>query len=114
MHTCRCWEERLQHTGVHVVFDHPDMFDDQPHNLLPIFTRDNKGGWHMADSTLSRADELGCGLKTERGDRAAVVMTPEVRERAAHEGEGEGAEGGRGKRGGCVSWPVACIQSGRC
>jgi len=73
----KCWEERLQHTGVHVVFDHPDMFDDQPHNLLPIFTRDNKGGWHIADSTLTRADELGCGLKTERGDRAAVVMTPE-------------------------------------
>ena len=71
-----CWE-RLRHTGVHVVFDHEAMFDDQPHNLLPIFTDDGKGGWEIAQSTLERADELGCGLKTERGDRASVVMTPE-------------------------------------
>ena len=72
------WEARLCSTGVHVVFDHPDMFDDQPNNLLPVFTRTADGSaWELAESTLQRADALGCGLKTERGDRAAVVMTPE-------------------------------------
>ena len=71
------WEARLCKTGVHVVFDHPEMFDDQPASLLPVFTRNAQGGWHIADATLAKADELGCGLKTERGDRAAVVMTPE-------------------------------------
>ena len=71
------WEERLCKTGVHVVFDHPDMFDDQPASLIPVFTKNEAGAWHIADETLTRADELGCGLKTERGDRACVVMTPE-------------------------------------
>ena len=72
-----CWAQRLCKTGVHVVFDHPDMFDDQPHNLLPIFTKDRDGKWEISEKTLKRADALGCGLKTERGDRASVVMTPE-------------------------------------
>ena len=72
------WSQRLCKTGVHVVFDTgPDMFDDQPASLLPIFTKDGKGGWEISDATLAKADELGCGLKTERGDRASVVMTPE-------------------------------------
>ena len=51
---------------------------DQPASLVPVFTKDGKGGWEIAESTLTRADELGCGLKTERGDRASVVMTPEA------------------------------------
>ena len=71
------WELRLHKTGVHVVFDHAAMFDDQPASLLPVFTKDADGGWHISEATLARADELGCGLKTERGDRASVVMTPE-------------------------------------
>ena len=53
------------------------MFDDQPNSLLPVFTKDAAGGWEISEATLAKADELGCGLKTERGDRAAVVMTPE-------------------------------------
>jgi serine/threonine protein phosphatase PrpC len=71
------WADRMCKTGVHVVFDHPEMFDDQPASLIPVWTPDGRGGWEIAESTLQRADELGCGLKTERGDRAAVVMTPE-------------------------------------
>ena len=72
------WSERLCKTGVHVVFDTgAEMFDDQPASLLPIFTKDGKGGWEIAEATLKKADDLGCGLKTERGDRASVVMTPE-------------------------------------
>ena len=72
------WATNLCHTGVHVVFDTgPDMFDDQPKSLLPIFTKDGKGGWEISNATLQKADDMGCGLKTERGDRASVVMTPE-------------------------------------
>ena len=72
------WVQNLHSTGVHVVFDHEAMFDDQPSSLVPIFTPTATGSWEIAQSTLDRADSLGCGTKTERGDRAAVIMTPEA------------------------------------
>ncbi len=74
----REFTSRLCHTGVHVVYDHPDMFDDQPNNLVPVFARTAPHGtWELSDANLKRAEELGCGIKTERGDRACVLMTPE-------------------------------------
>ena len=48
-----------------------------PENLLHVFCRDGKGGWKLDEESLRRADDAGCGFKTERGDRAAVIMTPE-------------------------------------
>jgi len=71
------WVTNLQGTGVHCVFDHEEMFDNQPHNLLPIFTPTRDGQWEIAQSTYDKAKELNVGLKTERGDLAAVIMTPE-------------------------------------
>ena len=71
------WVTYLQGTGVHCVFDHEAMFDNQPHNLLPIFTPTPDGGWEIAQSTMDKTKELGVGLKTARGDLAAVIMTPE-------------------------------------
>jgi len=70
------WEQRLHNTGALVVYDHPDMFEG-PENLLHVFCRDGKGGWKLDEESLRRADSAGCGYKTERGDRAAVIMTPE-------------------------------------
>ena len=32
---------------------------------------------HLDDESIRRADEVGCGCKTERGDRAAMLVTPE-------------------------------------
>jgi len=45
--------------------------------LLPIFTQTASGEWELAPATLEKAKKLGCGMKTERGDLAAVIMTPE-------------------------------------
>ena len=59
-----------------MVYDHPDMFDD-PANMLHVFCADGKGGWKLDDESIRRADEVGCGCKTERGDRAAMLVTPE-------------------------------------
>ncbi|KAL3923647.1 MAG: hypothetical protein SGPRY_004154, partial [Prymnesium sp.] len=70
------WEERLHKSGALVVYDHPDMFEG-PEHMLHVFCRDGKGGWKLDDESLRRADEAGCGYKTERGDRAAVILTPE-------------------------------------
>ena len=42
---------RLHKTGVHVVFDHPAMFDDQPASLLPVFTKTGPGGAHRTRSS---------------------------------------------------------------
>ena len=59
-----------------MLYDHPDMFDD-PANMLHVFCADGKGGWKLDDESIRRADEVGCGCKTERGDRAAMLVTPE-------------------------------------
>jgi hypothetical protein len=31
----------------------------------------------MSQTSIERADAAGCGFKTERGDRAAMLVTPE-------------------------------------
>ena len=45
--------------------------------MLHVFCADGKGGWKLDDESIRRADEVGCGCKTERGDRAAMLVTPE-------------------------------------
>jgi len=70
------WAERLHHTGVLAVYDHPDMFEG-PEHLYHVFCPDGAGGWILDQDSIRRADDAGCGCKTERGDRAAVIMTPE-------------------------------------
>ena len=52
---------RLCPPPVHVVYDHPDMFD-APANMLHVFCADGKGGWKLDDESLRRADEVGCGV----------------------------------------------------
>jgi len=70
------WCARLAGTGVLVVYNHPDMFDD-PDCLFHVFKPDGKGGWAVNEESIRKSDDAGLGFKTERGDRAAVVMTPE-------------------------------------
>ncbi|EOD13520.1 hypothetical protein EMIHUDRAFT_444364 [Emiliania huxleyi CCMP1516] len=70
------WVARLHSTGIEVVYDHPDMFEGED-QLLRVFDRDATGAWRLSEEALRRADEMGCGFKTERGDRSAVLMTPE-------------------------------------
>uniref|UniRef100_A0A7S4B5V7 PPM-type phosphatase domain-containing protein n=2 Tax=Chrysotila carterae TaxID=13221 RepID=A0A7S4B5V7_CHRCT len=52
------------------------MFED-PACMLNVFCRDGRGGWKVDEESERRADEAGLGFKTERGDRAAVILTPE-------------------------------------
>lgn len=72
------WAERLHSSGIHVLYDHPDMFDG-PEFMLHVFCADKSApsGWKLDDDAIRRADEAGCGFKTERGDRAAMLVTPE-------------------------------------
>ena len=61
-----------------MVYDHPEMFESED-NLLHVFEADpsRKGAWRLSQSAIQRADEAGTGFKTERGDRAAMLVTPE-------------------------------------
>ena len=61
-----------------MVYDHPEMFESED-NLLHVFEADpgRKGAWRLSQSAIERADEAGTGFKTERGDRAAMLVTPE-------------------------------------
>lgn len=72
------WADRLHETGIHVVYDHPEMFESED-NLLNVFEPDpsGKGAWRLSETSIQRADEAGTGFKTERGDRAAMLVTPE-------------------------------------
>mmetsp|Transcript_69798 Transcript_69798/g.115924 ORF Transcript_69798/g.115924 Transcript_69798/m.115924 type:complete len:698 (+) Transcript_69798:40-2133(+) len=71
------WSARLCKTPVLVVYNHPDMFED-PSCLLHVFdVDDDSGDWILNTESMRKHDEAGLGFKTERGDRAAVVMTPE-------------------------------------
>ena len=61
-----------------MVYDHPEMFESED-NLLNVFEPDpsGKGAWRLSETSIQRADEAGTGFKTERGDRAAMLVTPE-------------------------------------
>merc|ERR1719263_2611172 len=55
------------------------MFESED-NLLHVFERDPSGkppGWRLSETSIQKADDAGCGFKTERGDRAAMLVTPE-------------------------------------
>jgi len=70
------WRSFLAGSGLLAVYSHEAMFDG-PDQLLHVFRRDEAGGWFYDDEALKRADTLGVGFKTERGDRATVILTPE-------------------------------------
>mmetsp|Transcript_3480 Transcript_3480/g.7852 ORF Transcript_3480/g.7852 Transcript_3480/m.7852 type:complete len:609 (-) Transcript_3480:633-2459(-) len=59
-----------------VVYNLPDMFDD-PDCMLTVFCPDGSGSWEVDQANQQAADDQGLGFKTERGDRAAVILTPE-------------------------------------
>jgi len=69
------WESRLRHAEVHVVYDHPELFDG-PEHLINVFCKDPHGRWQHDEQNMHLADEAGCGFKTERGDRSVVIITP--------------------------------------
>ena len=72
------WAERLHSSGIHVLYDSEMMFEG-PEHMLHVFCRDPSApsGWKMDQESIRRADAGGCGFKTERGDRAAMLVTPE-------------------------------------
>ena len=59
-----------------MVYDHADIFEG-PEHLLHVFCRDAAGRWVLDEESLRRADEAGCGLKGQRGDRCTLILTPE-------------------------------------
>jgi hypothetical protein len=74
---------RLHSTGVHVVYDHPDMFENQPANLIPVFERDASapGGWVLSQPNLEKAEKLGARtpawpLPHARISHASALRTP--------------------------------------
>ena len=71
------WKARLSTGGAEVVYDVPDLFDEDDENLLRVFCRGESGEWQLDADATSTADARGCGFKTERGDRSTVIMTPE-------------------------------------
>jgi len=60
------WAERLHKSGIHVVYDHPEMFESED-NLLNVFEADptGKGKWRLSETSIKRADAAGCALETE-------------------------------------------------
>jgi hypothetical protein len=60
------WADRLHRSGIHVVYDHPEMFDSED-NLLNVFEADptGEGKWRLSTTSIERADAAGCTLKTE-------------------------------------------------
>ena len=65
---------RLARGGGMVVYSCHDP-DDM--HLYPVFRPDCKGGFELDPESIARCDAEGLGFKTERGDRAAIVATPE-------------------------------------
>lgn len=70
------WTERIHSTGALVVYSHPAMLDG-PEHLLHVFHRDGDA-WAFDEASRAAAEEAGCGFKTERGDRATLLLTPEA------------------------------------
>jgi hypothetical protein len=60
------WADRLHRSGIHVVYDHPEMFDSED-NLLNVFEADptGEGKWRLSTTSIERADAAGCALETE-------------------------------------------------
>ena len=51
------------------------MFEGDEH-LLHVFCKDGGGEWSLDKESIRRATEGGRGIKSPRGDRHAVLLTP--------------------------------------
>ncbi|KAJ1616891.1 hypothetical protein T492DRAFT_1103858, partial [Pavlovales sp. CCMP2436] len=60
--------------GLEFVYEYPDMDSQGP---LPVWELDAKGKAVLCQHSIQAVDSYGMGFKTERGDRAAFLLTPE-------------------------------------
>ena len=63
------------HPEMRVVYSSQDMFEGDEH-LLHVFCKGGDGQWTLDQESIRRAEEVGRGVKSPRGDRHAVLLTP--------------------------------------
>eukprot|EP00306_Pavlova_sp_CCMP459_P000984 CAMPEP_0185179072 /NCGR_PEP_ID=MMETSP1139-20130426/31827_1 /TAXON_ID=298111 /ORGANISM="Pavlova sp., Strain CCMP459" /LENGTH=672 /DNA_ID=CAMNT_0027744907 /DNA_START=152 /DNA_END=2171 /DNA_ORIENTATION=- len=67
--------EKLRRSGLLFVYEYPDMYDL---GHLPVWEEDAEGKVVLSQESIEQVDSYGLGFKTERGDRAAFLLTPEM------------------------------------